>query len=466
MINVLIILLFTGVQWLTGFGFLTLIKLRVKPALFLPLCILLGLAIFSLVPFLLELCFIQISAWRVFLLIGVICLLLNCRIKTGVQLLREMLAGVPFRIRLYEIPFLLITAFIIFVSVWRCFYYPPTPADANSGPEVIAEYTLRENTMINSVFDVEPSGNTLKPPFIACLQIIYKYAGFPFGQIWLSSVFICFIIILYHLLARKLHRVLAGVLILFFLAIPEMYAYTFMVLFDYSNAVFFFLSVYFLIYYFEKGGGNHLLLSGLLLGIATYIRPETLVLSGWLAVAVMWHCVKEKKDWVSMIKETMVFAAPTVVFYIASVIVYINLYIPVNYSIANQVNPHIGNLPLLLGRFWETNKTLIFSTWGIDAYGYFFFLFMALFLAELLVARKFNRAARNYLYAILSVYITFPVLSHALPGLSIENSVKRAFFKLFPLMLLYAGNNSLLQKLSAWLTQWEERPDRQPDAVQ
>jgi hypothetical protein len=446
-------------QWFAGFGVLTLFRLRLKPALFLPLCVLAGIAIFSIVPFLLELLHVSITPLSVFASLAVVCVAVNLRFRPGIRALQEMLSGNVFRIRLYEIPFLLLIAFIVFVSVWRCFYYPPTPADVTSGAEVIAEYTLREQTMINSVFEVEPSGNTLKPPFITCLQIIYKLAGFPFGQIWLSNIFICFTIILYHLLSIRLHRILAGILVLLFLSIPEMYAFTFMMLYDYSNAVFFFLSVYFLIRFFENGEYNALAFAGVLMGIATYIRPETPVLAGSLVIVILWNAYRGKKGIKSMLKNTVVFLLPTMLVYVISITVYINLYLPLRYSVAEQINSDLFNMMNLLDRFLATNRILIFSKTGIVHYGYFIFFFLGFLLAEIIFKRRFTRTAHNYLFAILVVYLAFPVLSHILPGLTIENSVKRAFFKLFPLMLLYMGNNSLLIDLSTRITQWEgERP--------
>lgn len=457
MSSILVALLLTIAQWFAGFGVLTLFKLRLKPALFLPLCVLAGIAIFSVVPFLLELLHISITPLNVFTSLGVVCIVLNMRFRPGIRALREMVPGSAFRIRLYEIPFLLLIAFIVFVSAWRCFYYPPTPADVTSGAEVIAEYTLREQTMINSVFEVEPSGNTLKPPFLTCLQIIYKMAGFPFGQIWLSNIFICFTIILYHLLSIRLHRILTGILVLLFLSIPEMYAFTFMMLYDYSNAVFFFLAVYFLIRFFENGESNALSFAGVLMGIATYIRPETPVLAGSLVTVILWNGYRGKKSIKGLLKNTVVFLLPTVLVYLISITIYINLYLPLRYSVSEQINSDLFNMMNLVVRFLATNSILVFSKTGIEHYGYFVFFFLAFLLAEIIFKRRFTRTARNYLFAILVVYLAFPVLSHILPGLTIENSVKRAFFKLFPLMLLYMGNNSLLIDLSTRITQWESK---------
>lgn len=462
MSNFLVALLLAAWQWLAGFGILTLFRLRLKPALFLPLCLLAGIAVFSVVPFLLELFRISITPLHVFASLAIVCIVLNIRFRAGIHSLQKMLQGSIFRIRLYEIPFFLVIAFIVFVSVWRCFYYPPTPLDATSGAEAIAEYTLREQTMINSVFDVEPSGNTLKPPFLTCLQVIYKFAGFPFGQIWLSNIFISFIIILYHLLSAKLHRILAGILLLLFLAIPEVYAYTFMMLYDYSNAVFFFLAVYFLLQFFESSKFNVLTFAGLLMGIATYIRPETLVLTGLMVPAIVWNGYRHKKGIKSTIKNSLAFLLPAILFYVVSITIYINLYLPQPYSIAEQINTDVFNMVKLFDHFIVTNSTLIFSEDGVEYYGYFIFFFLMFLLEEIIFKRRFTREASHYLYAVAVVYITFPVLSHILPGLTIDYSVKRAFFKLFPLMLLYFANNTLFADLSAWLIRWENKTDTTP----
>ena len=334
MSSLLVALLLTIGQWLAGFGVLTLFRLRLKPAFFLPLCVLSGIAIFSVVPFLLQLLYVSITPLHVFASLAVVCMVLNVRFRSGIRALQEMLSGTSFRIRLYEVPFLLTIAFIVFVSAWRCFYYPPTPADVTSGAEVIAEYTIREHTMINSVFEVEPSGNTLKPPFLTCLQIIYKYAGFPFGQIWLSSIFICFTIILYHLLSARLHRILTGLLVLLFLSIPEMYAFTFMMLYDYSNAVFFFLAVYFLLRFFESDESNVLVFAGVLMGIATYIRPETPVLAAALVPVILWNGYQSKRGIKNMVKNSLVFLLPTILVYLISITIYINFYLPIPYCLA------------------------------------------------------------------------------------------------------------------------------------
>ncbi|MGG9962285.1 glycosyltransferase family 39 protein [Ferruginibacter sp. SUN106] len=455
MSSILVIILLTFLQLATGFGLLTLFRIILKPAFFLPLAILMGIAVFSVVPFLLQLLYIPITPLNVLALLLAVALIVNVKFISGVKMAGTMFRSARFSITFYEIPFLLAIGFIIFVSAWRCFYYPPTPNDVTTGAEAIAEFTVREKTMLNSVFLLTQNGNTLKPPFITCLQIIYKFAGFPFGQVWLINVFICFIVILYHIISASLHRVIAGVLVIFFLAIPEMYAYTFMLLYDYSNAVFFFLSVFFMLSYFKKQQLNELAFAGLLMGIAVYIRPETLLLCGAMLPAIFLNNATHKAGIKKILLNTFVFVVPTLVFYLTAVYIYINHYLPTKYSIAAQINPQLTSLVSVWDRFVQTNDNLLFSEQGIIHYSYFIFIFLALFAAELIVKRKFNGTAKNYLYVIAVVFVFFPLLSHVLPGVSIDNTVKRAFFKLFPLMLLYISNNELLVQFSNYISRWE-----------
>ena len=72
-------------------------------------------------------------------------------------------------------------------------------------------YTLKEKTLINTVFDVYQNGNTLKPAFLTSLQVIYKLAGFPFGQIWLSQIVLCFLVIL----ASEMKKTINSIIVIF-----------------------------------------------------------------------------------------------------------------------------------------------------------------------------------------------------------------------------------------------------------
>ncbi|MGB8191000.1 MAG: hypothetical protein WCF67_03730, partial [Chitinophagaceae bacterium] len=378
MSSILMALLLVVMQFVAGFGLLTLCRILLRPALFFSLSVLMGIAIFSFIPFLLELMLVPLTSLNIFLALITSCLLLNIKIKRGWQQLKELLGQINFNTRLYELPFFLVTGFILFVSVWRCFYLPPTSRDLTSGPEVIAEYAIREQSMINSVFSVnlETTNNQFKSTFITSLQIIYKYAGFPFGQVWLSGMVICFTVFLYHALSQNIHRLLAGSLMVAFVAIPEMYAYTFMVLYDYSNAVYFFLACWFVSRFFKSGDQKDIAFAGLLMGIATYIRSETLLLAGMLSIAIVWHHIRNRHKLIRLIVSGSYFLLPAVILYFLSVTLYINYYLPVRYDIGGLMNPELSNLRPLLDRFLAINSNLIFSAGGIVRYAYFIYIFL------------------------------------------------------------------------------------------
>ena len=459
MSGIMIILLLTIIQFIAGFGLITLFNIQLKPGLLISLAVLLGVAVFSIMPFILQLAYIPLTSTNIFISILVACVLLNSKFKLGIARLQELKANFRIRIKLYEIPFVVMIAFIVFVSAWRCFYFPPTPRDLTSGAEVIAEYAIREKSMINSVFSVnlETTNNVFKPPYITCLQIIYKYVGFEFGQVWLSTIVACFLIFLYQALTLSIHRIFAGLLVLFFMAIPEMFAYTFMVLFDYSNAVFFFLGVWFLFQFFQNQQRNYLAFAGLLMAIATYIRSETLILACLMVPAIVWYHWKNKTGIVKGLISSAFFVVPSVLAYIISITIYINRYLPAKYNIEGLVNKNLGDLSPFFTRLSEINSKLIFSDMGVGYYGYFIYFFILLLLLEVVIKRKLSSTTRNWLYAVLVIYIGFPLMGYLLPLLDLNNSTKRGLFKIFPLMLLYMANNSLLVSWSQRITKWETK---------
>lgn len=310
--------------------------------------------------------------------------------------------------------------------------------------------------MINSVFsiDLTSTNNPYKPAFITSLQIIYKFAGFPFGQLWLCVIFVSFTLLLYQLLCESVHRLLAGILLLCFLAVPEMYAYTFMALFDYSNAVFFFLSVYFITCYFREPATRYLYFSALLMGIATYVRVETLVLAFFFIPLLMFR-QRDSKTARRLLLEAGAFVIPAVVFYGLSVILYNGYYLPAKYDVGSQVNHNLLQIQPFFDRFAAMHTGLLFGKRGVSLYGHFLPLFVILFLSEAIFCKlRFSTTAKIWLYAILVVYVGLPFLGYLLPLLDLQHSTKRGLLKIFPLMLLYMANNQLLTKLSVRLSKW------------
>ena len=449
----------------SGYGLLTIFGMRLKTAYMITLSLLLGIVVASFVPFLLQLFYVDLTPTTIFGSLLLAALVLNIptwrRIrKEGFPAVRRSFALKPFRILPYEVPWLLIFGFFIFVSIWRCYYLPPTSRDALSGPEAIADFAVREHTMINSFFNVDlwSTNNQFKSPYLISLQMICKMAGFPFGQVWLSIVFVSFMIFLYHALKERVHPIIAGLLLLLFLMTPEMYAYTFMILYDYSNMIFFFLSLYFLFDYFKSGIRSHFYFAGLLMGIATYIRSETLALAVLFLPVILLSQRRNKDSFAKIVKADVVFFLPSILGYYLTAQFYIKYYLPVHYDIGGLVNDHLSDLGPLFQRYSDIVTRLMTSEFAIHLWGYILYVTAALFLAEGIFVRRYSRDARNWLYAILVLYLGVGALGFLLPMMNLNETTKRALFKLLPLAVLYLANNQLLIRLSQWISRWEGTP--------
>ena len=191
----LLLLLIT--HYLSGRGLLDLFNIKLGRTVMLLLSMLCGVALFSFLPFLLQLFAIPITAGSVLIAICVCTVLMNIKRIKNKSFLKFQKISWP--LKSYEYPFFIVFTLFAMLSVWHAFYNPPESRDLLSGPEVIAEYTVSEHTMINSVFstDLHTTNNYLKPPFITSLQVIYKLFVMEFGQMWLSIIFLSFFIWLY-----------------------------------------------------------------------------------------------------------------------------------------------------------------------------------------------------------------------------------------------------------------------------
>src|SRR6185312_6813409 len=433
---------------LSGWGVLSLFRLRLKAAYAITLSLLLGIAVASVVPFLLQLLYIPLTPFSVFLSLWLVALVLNIAFfrrvrREGWDAVRNAVEWSRFEVRAYEVPFLAVFVFLAFVSIWRCYYLPPTSRDVLSGPEAIAQFAVSEHTMINSFFNIDlwSTNNPFKSPFLISLQLLYKMAGFPFGQVWLSIVFVSFTVFLYHAVKEKQHPVVAGILLLLFMMTPEMYAYTFMILYDYSNMVYFFISLFFLFGYFRNKAPAYFWLSGLLMGIATYIRAETLILAFLFLPLILFVHRKDRMPAGKIALSALLYYLPVLVLYYLSGPLWLDHYLPLHYNVGEQVNPHLGNFSPLFQRYSDIVTHLIASHFGVELWGYIYFVAGLLLVAELFSPGRYNKDARNWLYAMLVLYVGLGALGFALPLMNLNETTKRGLFKLLPLTVLYLANN-------------------------
>jgi len=230
-----------------------------------------------------------------------------------------------------------------------------------------------------------------------------------------------------------------------------------MILYDYSNMVFFFLSLYFLFGWCrDPAARQQFHFAGLLMGIATYIRSETLALALLFLPLILLVQRRRKTAPKQLLLADGLFLLPSLIGYLLPSDLYIKYYLPVHYDIGGLVNEHLGTLQPLFQRYGDIVTKLIIGDFGIHLLGYIFFIAGGLFVAEGILLRKFNQDARNWLYAILVVYLCLGALGWLLPMMNLNETTKRAMFKLLPLVLFYMANNELLIRLSAIISNWED----------
>ncbi|MCB0698158.1 MAG: hypothetical protein KDC07_12390, partial [Chitinophagaceae bacterium] len=436
-------------QFVAGRGILALFNIKQKTLHTIVLAMLNGIMVISLVPMLIELAHIPITKTNIILSISLISIALFAipfkRYNFSILQLKNKEYKLP---SLYEVLFILFLVFIMIPSIWRTYYFPPNARDVLSGPEALAKYAIEEHTLNNSVFSMnllEATPNLLKPPFISDLQIVYKLLVHPFGQVWLTIIVLCFLTWLYSLLREKLHPVLAGLITLLFISIPELYGYTYILLWDYSNMVFFFAGFYFLNQYFEHKQNSCFLYSCLMFGFATFIRVETLIFAGLITPYIFFRLWQEKVSIQRVIINLVLFLAVPFIFYFIWIDIFVKYYLPPGLNLGAELN--FSPATSFFGWLSKINSRLIFGGINIALYGYFIYFFLLILLIDAIFFRSFNKEARLLLFGILVIYLGLPMLIYVTKWFNITTA-KRGLFKAFPLIALYMGNSALFLKLS------------------
>jgi hypothetical protein len=153
------------------------------------------------------------------------------------------------------------------------------------------------------------------------------------------------------------------------------------------------------------------------------------------------------------------FFLPSLLAYFVPGPLYIGHYLPAHYDVSGLVNSNLTNWGPLFQRYSDILTHLIASPFGIHLWGYIYFFAAFFLVAEIFFRGRFSRDARNWLYAMLVLYLGLGALGFVLPLVDLNDTTKRELFKMLPLIVLYLANNAALIRLSQWISRWEGIPD-------
>jgi hypothetical protein len=429
---------------ITGAGLLSIGRIQRHFVAFIALSFLLGIGLASFIPFFLELFHLTISQRSVSggLIMMAITGMIGCMLNRN--FLAVLVKNANLKIRLYEIPFFLLTAYFMYISIWKCYFYPNIPFDTVVGPELIAKSTFYEGTLRNSVYTnfltrtYPLSNQPYYAPFIMLMQLIYLCLGSLFGKVWLSGMVLAFFLYFYFELRHYIHPILAGWLLTLLWFMPELYSYTYLVQTDYPNAIFLFIAFTCLYRYYldETPKSTEFWLSSIFFAFACWTRTETIL---FLPVVLLF--LRRQK----FFPKALAYSTLPLVLFIGWNYLFLGFIVPKAVA--------LGKIHLDFSHYFSRGWATLVGThkimFDIDYWGYSFILFFVLLLINVCLYR--TRTELLKLSWVMGVHIIFMLIVLHIEGANIPFTFRRGFFKIIFLTLFYTGTSQLLINCSRWV---------------
>jgi hypothetical protein len=439
-------------QFLIGVGIAASLQTNRNLLGFISLSMLIGLGVSSIAPLVLEFANIPLKINNILYVLAVMTVLSLLLSIRQTKYYRSLFKLSQFSFKIYEIPFFIFWGYLMIISIWKCWWFANVPFDTLVGPDLVATYAVREGQFVSSVFTQHlPSVSTysnqpIYAPFTALQQILYLSAGMPFGKLWLTIMIISFSLYLYAELRTVIHPLLVSFLLMFYWCIPEFFAYTFLVQTDYSNAIYFSISIWFLSKYLSDKTFKSLTFSILMMAIACWCRSETIFFVPIGCLLIL--CQNLRLKWLNNLPKAMIYGLIPAIVTVFWNVFFVKYYLPVPLAlVATKIN--ISSFDYLT-TFANMNEQVIFK----DAYWNYILPFFTIFtLANLIIFR--NRQGISILIWIVGVYLIFGLIIQHIEGANIAYTFRRGIFKFFPLIVFYLAESSLFGYLSVWLEKIE-----------
>ncbi len=439
-------------QWAIGLGLVSATGYRTQRSTLLPMALLLGMFVHSLALFVAQLFGVPISL-QTMLVSGVISMLLPALRWKTVRVSLDGLLSVPrFRPTLYDVIIVGFIGYVSYMVIWASWYWPVTPFDAMAGIDLVARYAARDGMIANQVFtDPSLQGQLSNQPFYApfamLMQVMMKLIGYPYTQVWVSIVALCFWWFVWSTLRRHSHPLIAGLLTVLFILTPEMLGYSYILQTDFANAAFFTIGCVVLARSIDEEELAGVFVSALAFAGACWSRTETpllVILLGAAALPKMLRVFGPVKGLVGALgtlgMSALTFALWNIVFF--------NAYLPVRPSTAEQIRGFD------MARFTDvaaSSWTSVIS--NTELWGWIVWLFLAVLLIDGLVNRRVAQPLLigMIIFTVLGLFIIGTIFSAAV----VEQTLRRGMFKVIPLMVVAIAASGIVSSASAALYSWE-----------
>jgi hypothetical protein len=440
----MLLILILSFQFLTGFGVIDRFPVISRLSQKISLSVLMGFFLSTLVVYLLEILHLPISTFSVLTANALLAAAVNYNPAKLIKSLKLLVIKENASIQIYEIIFLTALAYLMFFSFWRTYSIPVTPYDSIVGIDLVAKQALKEGRIVSSIFyrpDFRPflSTQPYYAPFTMLMQVIYRSVGLPFGQVWLGFLTVSFFVFAYSKMCEKVHPVISGFCILLLLCAPELYAYTFLLQTDFSNAVFFAIGMIFTVNFLQSRNLQYFMLAALFMSAACWTRTETIIIASAVALAVAVLLYSEMKF--RAIRLASIYLTICAACTFLWNIVFFKFYFPVTPQVKEQV--------IWKGLYsYEKTGTIFhgmnFFLFSMDYWGFTLYLFLLLWLVNFVVSRK-GKAWANLGWPLL-IYVCFFIMLHHFSLMNIEYTFRRGVMKFLLMMCLLTAEFPILQK--------------------
>lgn len=447
-IFVLVVLL----QWIMGFGALGSLNTRLPRSVSVPLALIVGMFVHSVLFFSIDLWNLGMSQsmMTVTAIAGV--LITHAwwpRVKTFYD---DLFKKPVFTLQLYDVVAIGMGLTAGYYVVWAAWYWPVTPFDAMAGIDLVARETVEQGTIVNRVFtDPTLAGRLSNQPFYApfamLMQVMYRLIGFTYGQVWLGVMAIAFSWFLWSAYRTVCQPFIANVLWLLTILTPELLGYTYLLQTDYANAVFVASGAMLLAMSLERDDVTAYGVAALLFAAGCWSRTETILLVTLGLLAILPLLVKKRgvKD-----AFTYVAIAGAVSFALFALwnLFFIQVYLPVRPDTISELTGfEIGRFFTVVG---DTFSNVIFDK-GLWAAS--FLLFAVIALANIIVTRKVGSMAT--LAWIVMIFLGLEIVGTIFTAAVVEQTLRRGIFKLIPLMFFFVATAPLVARWGQRITAWQ-----------